>query len=176
MNTKGILISGAIGLLAVAAIAATTVSLGSGVSAKGAETSTASALFGRGHHGWGHGGGRGGRGLAHLCGPVRGEKVEHAISFVDNFMTFTSPQQQAWEGLAGALRAADDRVGLACEGIKDGKPPQSATAKLAMAERFLSAGLDVVQQVRPAFDRFYGTLSDKQQKSLDDLLSRRRHG
>ncbi|MDA1099443.1 MAG: Spy/CpxP family protein refolding chaperone [Proteobacteria bacterium] len=176
MNTKSIFISGAVGLVAVAAVVATTLSLGSTVSAKGTEASAASGLFGGDHHGWGHGGGRGGRGMAHLCGPARGEKIAHAISFVDNFLTFTSPQQKAWEELAEALRAGDARIGVACEAFKDGKPPQSATAKLAMAESFLAAGLDVVQQVRPAFDRFYATLNDKQRKSLNDLLSRRHRG
>ena len=171
MKIKGILISSAIGLLAVSAVAATTLSLGSAVSAKGAETDAASAMFGGGHHGWRHGGGRGG--MAHFCGPARGKKLEQAISFVDNFMTFTTPQQQAWKELAGALRTGNERVGVACGTLKDGKPPQSATGKLAMAESFLTAGLNVVQQVRPAFDRFYGTLNDKQRKSLDDLLSRR---
>lgn len=174
MQTKGILISGAIGLVAAAAVAATTLSISSASESEGVKSGAASGMFAGGHHGWRHGGKHGGRGMAHLCGAVRGEKVEHAISFVDNFMSFTTPQQQAWDELADALRAGDKRVGAACATLKDGKPPEGATAKLAMAESFLSAGLEVVQKVRPAFDRFYGTLNDKQRKALDDLLSRRR--
>ncbi len=175
MKTKGILISSAIGLAAVGAVAATSLSLGSAANATGSERHAASGMSGGGHHGWGHGGMRGGRGMAHLCGPARSEKVEHAISFVDNFMTFSGPQKEAWEELAGALRAGDKKVGEACETLKDGKPPQNAMGKMSMAESFLTAGLNVVQQVRPAFDRFYGTLNEKQQKSLDELLSRRHH-
>jgi|SaaInl7_135m_RNA_FD_contig_61_1034557_length_1290_multi_21_in_0_out_0_1 hypothetical protein len=175
MKTKGILISSVIGLAAVGAIAATSLSLGSAAHATGSGGHGMSKMFGGGHHGMGQGGMGGGRGMAHLCGPARSEKVEHAISFVDDFMTFSGPQKQAWDNLAGALRAGDEKVGAACATFKDGKPPQSATGKLGMAESFLTAGLAVVQQVRPAFDRFYDTLNEKQQKSLDDLLSRRHH-
>lgn len=175
MKTKGILISSAIGLAAVGAVAATSLSLVSAANATGSERHAASGMSGGGHHGWGHGGMRGGRGMAHLCGPTRGEKVAQAISFVDNFMNFTGPQQKAWEELAVALRAGDEKVGEACETLTDGKAPHGAMGKLSMAESFLTAGLNVVQQVRPAFDRFYATLNEMQQKALDDLLSRRHH-
>ena len=169
MSKKGILISSAIGLVAIAAVAATTFSLGAATSAF-AETKTASSMF-AGHHGWRHGGKR----IAHICSPARSQKIEHGISFVENFMNFTTPQQQAWNGLAQALRAGDGRVEEACSTLKDGEMPKSATAKFAMVETVLSAGLDIVLKVRPAFDKFYDTLNTKQQKSLDDLLSRRHH-
>ena len=172
MQTKGILISGAIALVATAAVAATTLSISLAAGSQDMKPGAASGMFGGGHVGWRHGR-RGGRGMAHLCGAVRGEKIEHAISFVDNFMSFTMPQQQAWDDLAQTLRAGDKRVGVACAAIKDGKPPKGAMAKLAMAESFLTTGLEVVQKVRPAFDRFHGTLNDKQRKALDDFLSRR---
>ncbi len=170
MSKLGILISSAIGLVAVAGVAATTLSLGA-VTMAAAETTAASSMFGR-HHGWRHGGNR----IARICSPARGEKVEHGIVFVENFMNFTTPQQQAWDGLAQAVRAGNARVDEACATLKDGKMPTSATEKFAMAETVLSAGLDIVMKVRPAFDQFYKTLNSKQQKSLDDLLSRRHHG
>lgn len=172
MNTKALLISGAVGLVAIAAVTATTLSIGSATENQGTHVGMASAMFAGGHHG----GRRGGRGMAHLCGMARGEKVEHAISFVENFMSFTGPQQQAWEELAQAVRGGNEKVGEACAELKDGQPPRTAMAKLAMVETFLTTGLDVVQQVRPAFDQFYATLNDKQQKALDDLMSRRHRG
>jgi hypothetical protein len=36
---------------------------------------------------------------------------------------------------------------VACEALKDGNPPEGAMAKLAMAESFLIACLEVVQKV-----------------------------
>lgn len=168
MNKTGILISGVICLVAAGAVAATTLSLGSAVGAEAAGMRTASAMLG------GHGGRHGNR-VRHVCSPMRGEKLEQGISFVENFMNFTMPQQQAWEGLAQALRAGEQTVGDACATMKDGLMPVTATEKLALLETVLSAGLDIVVTVRPAFDKFYGTLNEKQQKSLDDLLSRRHH-
>jgi hypothetical protein len=168
MNKTGILISGVIGLVAVGAVAATTLSLSSAVGAEVAGMRTASAM--QGGHGWRHG-----NRMRHICSPMRGEKLGQGISFVEAFMNFTTPQQQAWEGLAQALRAGEQRVGDACGTMKDGQMPVTATEKLALVETVLSAGLDIVVTVRPAFDKFYGTLNDKQQKSLDDLLSRRHH-
>lgn len=170
MSKTVILISSAIGLVALAAIAATTLSIGS-ATVVAAETKAASVMFGR-HHGRRHGGNH----IAHICSPARGEKVEQGISFVENFMTFTAPQQQAWDGLAVAIRSGNDRVDEACSTLKDGRLPQSATGKFAMMETVLGAGLEIVTKVRPAFDRFYNTLNSKQRKSLDDLLSRRHRG
>lgn len=175
MKTKGVLISSAVGLMAVTAVAATSLSISAAAETEGARMAPAKAMFG-GHHGWRHGGRHGGGPMTHLCGMARGEKIQRAISFVDNFMSFTPPQQQAWDDLARTLRAGNDRIGTACDTLKDGKAPESAPAKLTMTEDFLTAALDVVRQVRPAFDRFYGTLNAKQRKALDDLLSRRHRG
>lgn len=169
MGKKGILISGFIGLVAVAGVAATTFSISSAVNAEGAELRSVSAMMGGGHV-WRHR-----NRIQHVCSGMRSEKLEQAITFVENFMNFTTPQQQAWTGLAQALRGGDQRVGEACATLKDGKIPDTAMEKLAMVETMLSAGLDIVVTVRPAFDKFYGTLNEQQQKSLDDLLSRRHH-
>ena len=168
MNKTGILISGVIGLVAVGAVAATTLSLSSTVGAEVAGMRTASAM--QGGYGWRHG-----NRMRHICSAMGGEKLEQGISFVEAFMNLTTPQQQAWEGLAQALRAGEQRVGDACGTMKDGQMPVTATEKLALVETVLSAGLDIVVTMRPAFYKFYGTLNDKQQKSLDDLLSRRHH-
>ncbi|MDP6691459.1 MAG: Spy/CpxP family protein refolding chaperone [Alphaproteobacteria bacterium] len=170
MSRKSIWIFSGIGLVALGAVAATTLSLGSVTAV--ADTATAAAGFmGGSHHGWRHRGG--GHRIAMVCSTMRREKVEHGIEFVESFMNFTTPQQQAWASLASAVRAGDDSVGKACAGLKDKGKPQSATDKLALAETMLSTGLEVVTKVRPAFDQFYGTLNSKQQKALDNLMSRR---
>ena len=169
MSKKSIWIFGGIGLVALGAVAATTLSLGSVAAV--AETASATSGFFGGDHGWRHRGG--GHRIAMVCGPMRSEKVAHGIEFVESFMNFTTPQQQAWENLAAAIRAGDNSVGKACTDLKSKGKPQSATDKLALAEALLSTGLDVVVKVRPAFDEFYGTLNSKQQKALDNLMSKR---
>ena len=54
---------------------------------------------------------------------------------------------------------------------------KTATGKFARMETMLTAGLEVVKTVRPAFDKLYATLDEKQQAALDKMISRggRRH-
>jgi len=39
----------------------------------------------------------------------------------------------------------------------------------------LGTGLDIVREVRPSFDAFYGTLDAEQKAALDRLVERHRH-
>ena len=175
MNRKIAFISAGVGVVAVAAVAATSLSLSPDLGLHAAEASAASAMFGATPAGWGHGWrGKHGRGMARLCGEDRGEHLDHMISFVENFMSFTPPQRAAWDDLATALRTGSERVGTACGELKGFDRPHGATEKPALAETLLRTGLDVVVEVRPAFDAFYGTLDDKQKKALDELTSHRR--
>ena len=121
-------------------------------------------------HGWG------GRGLAHLCGDRRDEHIDAMTAFVEGFVGFTPPQTQAWADLTEALRAGSASVGEACDELEATSSPDTASALLARVETIAVTGLSVVREVRPTFDAFYGTLSEKQKKALDDLIShRRRH-
>ena len=51
--------------------------------------------------------------------------------------------------------------------------PDTAPERLARFETLATTGLDILQRISPAFERFYATLSDKQKKALDDLISHR---
>ena len=51
--------------------------------------------------------------------------------------------------------------------------PESAPERLQRFESLATTGLGILQRIRPAFDRFYATLSDKQKKAIDDVISRR---
>ena len=114
-------------------------------------------------------------GMARMCSPHRAERVERMIDFADSFMSFTAPQQQAFDDLTVSLRTANTRMDRTCAQAKADDSPGNATARLAKLETFLSAGLQSVQEIRPSFDKFYDSLSAKQQKSLDDMLNRRGH-
>jgi hypothetical protein len=50
----------------------------------------------------------------------------------------------------------------------------SATAQAARLEVVLATSLDALRKVRPAFERFYGTLDDGQKKQVDSLFERHR--
>lgn len=120
----------------------------------------------RGHH-------RGGRhGMRMICSDRRAEKVEDAIGFAEAFFTFKGEQKTAWDGLAAALRDGSETIGKHCEAMKESGREDSATGKFARVETMLTAGLEVVQTVRPAFDKLYATLDEKQQTALDKMMRR----
>ena len=120
----------------------------------------------RGHH-------RGGRhGMKMVCSDRRAEKVEDAIGFAEAFFTFKGEQKVAWDGLATALRDGSTTIGKHCEAMKAHSGQETAIGKFARMETMLAAGLEVLQTVRPAFDKLYATLDEKQQAALDKMTRR----
>jgi len=108
------------------------------------------------------------------CGGAQQERVDHMLGFVEGMMNFTPEQEGAWAGLAGAVRNGSQRMAETCETVAKGQEPETAPEKLAVLEAMLSARLDMLKEVRVAFDSFYATLSDKQREALDDMMKRRR--
>lgn len=124
------------------------------------------------HRGWRQGRHRG---FTRICGEQRDERLDDAIEFADAFLRLEPAQTQAWNGLTAALRAGSARIGETCDTVKAGEWPAKAPEKLALAETITTTGLDILREVRPAFDAFYATLDDKQKAALDGLLDRRGH-
>jgi hypothetical protein len=157
-----------------AAIAVGTALLVTGLSAADDEA----AFFDNGRSGqlmlagWRHGwhGGHHGRFAEHVCSDARNEILEERLAFVESFVDFTDEQEPAWQQLTAAIRAGSAKVGEACAALE--APDPTAPAHLARVELILSTGLDIVQQVRPAFDQFYAVLDDDQKAALDKLVSR----
>jgi LTXXQ motif family protein len=118
--------------------------------------------------GW-HGGGRG-RFAEFVCSDARDEILEDRLAFVESFVDFTDEQEQAWQQLTAAIRAGSAEVGETCAELEP--PDPTAPAHLARVELILSTGLDIVQQMRPAFEQFYAVLDDDQKAALDKLVSR----
>jgi hypothetical protein len=127
------------------------------------------------HARWGKGRHRGGFG--HVCGKRREAKSERMISVVEGLMTFSPKQEAAWKDLTSTVRDNNKSMDATCATLKQDKDkPKDATQRFARMETMLSAGLKFVQSVRPKFDSFYATLSEKQKKAFDSLSShRRRH-
>lgn len=135
-------------------------------------------------HGWRHGRdggfrhGRGGGmrhgGLARICGENRGEHLETMIEFADAFLKLEPSQTQAWNGLTAALRAGSNSIGETCATLNSAEMPVKAPEKLAAVETIATAGLNILREVRPAFETFYATLDDKQKAALDGLFNRHR--
>ena len=126
-----------------------------------------------GGHRWG---GRGGqaRAFEHICGEERGERLDQMIGFIETFVDFTPEQAGAWQGLVDALRNGSDTVGESCASLTPLPADATAPERLAQIELVATTGLDVLREVRPAFDRLYAVLDDDQKEALDGLINRRR--
>jgi hypothetical protein len=172
MKTRNILI----GVGAAAAIlGATTVvawptapSYTAGAIVAQAPVGAVSAHF-RGRMGPGHR-----RGFEAICSERRNQGIEHGLAFVEGFVNFTPEQTTAWNELGAAIRAGSASVGEKCTELRAAGEPRTAPERLARFEAMATTGLDILKRVRPAFDRFYATLSEKQKKALDGLIEHRR--
>jgi hypothetical protein len=147
--------------LALATIAG--IGLGAGAVAS-LDAASAAAGWGQRHH----------AGMARFCQADRAGKLDDMLAFADSFLKLDDAQRQAWDGLAASLRGANGRIDTACAEMGDAAG-LSAPAKLAHVETLLGTGLDIVREVRPSFDTFYGTLDAEQKAALDRLVERRRH-
>ena len=139
-----------------------------------AETVTQHFRVGGHAQGWSHGGR--GHGLAMICSDRRDQRVDRAVALIESFVDFTPAQTAAWDALTTAARDSSQTIGRACEGLGEPAEQRTAPERLERLERLMTTGLDVVKRVRPAFDGFYGTLTDQQKAALDALASHRHGG
>lgn len=171
MNTRKILIGSGV---AVALVAGATVAWST--ASPGTPGYVAGVVAQKVHYGgWrGHRGPRGARGMAALCSDRRDRGVENGLAFVEGFVNFTPEQTAAWKELSAAVRAGSATIGEKCKEMEKAGMPETAPAKLARFDEMATTGLAILKRIRPTFDRFYATLSEKQKKALDSMLSRHR--
>ncbi len=171
MNTRKILIGSGVAaavltgaVVAGSAIWPTAPSYAAGVAAR-------QVHFGD-HGGWRHGRGHA-RGMAMVCGERRDRRIEHGLAFVEGFVNFTPDQTTAWSELTKEIRTGSAAIGEKCEEMEKAGMPESVPDRLQRFETLATTGLGILQRIRPVFERFYATLSDKQKKAIDDLVSHR---
>ena len=113
-----------------------------------------------------------------LCEPQRDAMLAGAIAYGEKRLEITPAQMAAWTKLTAALNAGSARVGQSCEAAKAAGTPETSSQHLALMETRMKDGLAIVQEVRPAYDALYASLTDVQKKTLEDMLARRmaRHG
>ncbi len=175
MNGKQFLLIGGL-LVSVAGLSIVAVSAApSGPGMTGIEAAGGPAFMGAMHKArqdgrrWGRGhGGFGGK----FCGKRHGKRLERMTTLIEGLMTFTPPQQTAWNDLKTSLNDGKTSMEKACETVKNGEQPKTAPERLARMETMMTTGLGALQTVRPAFDTFYGTLNDKQKSAIDGLMTR----
>jgi hypothetical protein len=120
-------------------------------------------------HGWK--GRHGKRDCGERAGPM-----ERQINVIEGLMEFTPAQKTAWGELKTAIGSGKETMQKACEARKDQERPKNAVERLNRFEEGMSSRLAVMRSVKPSFEKFYGTLSEKQQKAIDGLFTRGRRG
>ena len=133
---------------------------------------------GPGRFGWGPGmmmgpgmmggsGFMGGPGM--MCDPRAAGLAGWRLRQVERAVTLTDVQRKSLDDLRTASAKAADTVAAACPT----EIPATSAARLAFMEKRMEAMLAAIKTVRPAFDTFYGSLSDEQKARLDAAGPRR---
>ncbi|MBM3597639.1 MAG: hypothetical protein FJX35_05455 [Alphaproteobacteria bacterium] len=90
------------------------------------------------------------------------EHVEH----IARGLSLNAEQRQAWSDVTSALEQGRAQLELACAGGME-STASDIQAFLARSEALLTAGLDTLHLVRPAFARFHASLSPDQRRMMD---------
>ena len=172
---KALLAGGAIAAMTAATAAAVWAAPGESVT--GGDPAAQRPFHGQMHKargegaGWHHHGPRGGE-----CGPRAGSPMQRQINVIEGLMAFTPEQQTAWNELKSTLKTGQESMQKACEARKGAERPKNAVERFNRIEELMSTRLAVMRSVKPAFEKFYGTLSEKQQKAIDGMFTRGHRG
>lgn len=169
--TKKLLIGAAGAALLTLGAASYAAAPSSNGNAPGASSEEASGKMHRAH--WRGRHGKRGHRYGHFCSDRQGKRFDRLTGVIEGLMTFTPAQDQAWKSLNATVQSERATIKKDCDELKDAGRPKTASQKLARMEKVLGTRLSSLQRVRPAFDKFYETLNDKQKSAIDGLFSRR---
>ncbi|MBI2738999.1 MAG: Spy/CpxP family protein refolding chaperone [Rhodospirillales bacterium] len=97
------------------------------------------------------------------------DHIEGRIAYLHAELQITEAQMPAWTEFANVLRANAKRI------AEVQKAPQRTTTTAADRmddqERWLTARLESVRALKPAYVKLYAALDDKQKKIADELLA-----
>ena len=115
-----------------------------------------------------------------MMGPGSGmatiDRVEGRIAFLRAELKITEAQMNTWNAFADALRANAKRLGevraamMSHSGAGQQQLPTLAD-RLELQEQWLVARLEGIRAIKPAFVNLFGTLSDDQKKTANELLA-----
>jgi len=114
-----------------------------------------------------------------MMGPGNGmstiDHVEGRIAFLRAELKITDAQMSAWNAFADALRANAKKLGEVRAAMMSrsgsGQQPLTLADRLDLQEQWLVARLEGIRAIKPAFVNLFGTLSDEQKKTANELLA-----
>lgn len=110
-----------------------------------------------------------------FCSRRAGGMMERRLGLIEGLMDLSTDQQAALDELKTAMKSGRETIEKSCEARKEGGRPKTAIEGFTRFEEAMSTRLEAMRSVKPAFEKFYTTLSEKQQKAIDDLFTRRGH-
>jgi hypothetical protein len=105
------------------------------------------------------------------------DRVDGRIAFLRTELKITDAQASAWNAFADALRTNAKTLGevrasmMPQSGGAAQPQPSTLAARLDLEERWLLARLEGTRTIQTAFTNLYGTLSDEQKKTANELLA-----
>jgi hypothetical protein len=113
------------------------------------------------------GGGRGGGRIAsggNLC--LSGSLLELSLTRIDVLVKPTGNQKAPFQDLKKAAKDYSDTMSRACAGDS----PKDIPAQIAASDMRLEAALAGVRKLKPAAEKFYGTLNDEQKAEATNFM------
>jgi hypothetical protein len=108
-------------------------------------------------------------GFSGRCNPQAAEKAGWGVERIERAAKPTEAQRPDLDALKTAvIKAADLTSGICPSGM-----PRSSAERLEFLEKRLEILTQAVKTIRPAFDRFYGSLSDQQKVRVDAAPARK---
>jgi hypothetical protein len=101
------------------------------------------------------------------------DRVEGRIAFLKTELKITDAQDAAWRAFADALRSNAKSLGEVRASMmpQGGAGQQSLVDRLALQEKWLAARLEGTRAMKSALTNLFGTFSDEQKKTADELLA-----
>lgn len=110
-------------------------------------------------------------GRRRFCDPRSVGLTQWRVSYVERVVRPANSQKTALDELVTASAKA---IGLFANACPKRVPRlQTSVAQLEMMEQRVGAALEAVKTVRPAFEKFYASLDEKQKARLDELGPKR---
>jgi hypothetical protein len=103
------------------------------------------------------------RGAGHFCNPGMAGFAEWRIDQIERVVKPNEAQRKALQELRAASAKAAELIAGACPQ----QIPATTSERLALMEKRMESMLQAIKTTRPAFEAFYGTLSDEQKQRLD---------
>ncbi len=111
-----------------------------------------------------------------MAGMAMIDHVEGRIAFLRTELKITEAQASAWNAFADALRTNAQKLGamrasmMPQPGAGQQRAPTMAE-RVEAQERWLLAPLEGTRTIKSAFTNLYGTMSDDQKKTANELLA-----